>query len=461
MANEKVRLSNNFIPEVIKSMLTNKKILLICKDHLQYQYLHTEAQKKVVKYIFEMTDLNPDSTPPLGVIEQQYSKDEEVRTLLVQIKKADILGKETYIIEALETFLRNAMFMKSYHEVGDLFQAGKHQKAIEMYASEAHKIVNFNFRPNYYQEVFRDYDKRQAERKIENGDKALLREKLSTGMHEVDVLLRGGYSKGTAFCVLARSGVGKSTYLRWAALANARLGKKVVYIQIEETEDECFVKFDSGWTGVSMSDMEFGDVPDEWKEKVGKARKTIMANGGRIYVISNEEFDSLTMEQARERIVDLMKVEGLDSVDMILFDYLEIMSTRGGGYNKSESGERRRREEIAKKMVNLAKEFKCVVGTATQSADVKPQDVENPDFKLTRSNISEFKNAVNAFSYFFTFNSTSEEYQKEIIRVYIDKLRKYHGGQTIKIYQSRKNGRFYDAKKTKEFFWDENKAQAA
>ena len=42
------RLSNDFIAELVKYCLSNKKVLEVCKKHLKFHYLVTEAQKKVV-----------------------------------------------------------------------------------------------------------------------------------------------------------------------------------------------------------------------------------------------------------------------------------------------------------------------------------------------------------------------------------------------------------------------------
>ena len=140
---------------------------------------------------------------------------------------------------------------------------------------------------------------------------------------------------------------------------------------------------------------------------------------------------------------------------MALFDYLELFTSRGK-YSNTEAGERKRRADIANKIVNIATDKVLggmVTGTMTQANDIKPDKWNNPEYNLTRSDISEYKAAINPFSYFFTFNQTSDERKNKIMRIYIDKLRKYFSGQTIRIYQAMEMSRFYDASETLKNFY--------
>jgi len=92
----------------------------------------------------------------------------------------------------------------------------------------------------------------------------------------------------------------------------------------------------------------------------------------------------------------------------------------------------------------------------TQANDIRPERFNNPDFVMTRSEISEFKGLIRPFSVFFSLNQTFDEYEAGVCRIYIDKLRKYKSGMTLKIYQSLTNSRFYDSHRTLSGFWDAN-----
>jgi hypothetical protein len=201
---------------------------------------------------------------------------------------------------------------------------------------------------------------------------------------------------------------------------------------------------------VSLSDMEMGNIPTDKLVKIQKAYKDILNTGGEIYVYASEQFDSLSIQKCREILLDIEK--NIGKVDLVIFDYLEKFTVDGKFYN-SESGERKRRAEIGDKITNISTEFSCSVLTAIQANDIKVADYNKPDFVLTRNNISEYKAAINPFSYFITINATDEEYEASNIRLYIDKLRNGKSGKTVRIYQSLNNGRFYDSHKTKEILY--------
>lgn len=442
------QLTGDFVVELLKAILTSSKVLEVCKKHLKYQYLLTEAQKKVLKFIFDTTSVT-NKVPTIGIIGQTYSTDDEVILLLTKIKKITIEKEQIEnILDTLEAYIIESRFRILYEKLGDLYNEGKKKEAFKLLTTESKEINEFHLKDSFYTTVFKDFGTRQEQR-VNNKDSILL-EKLTFGIHELDDLTRGGQNKGTSSLFLARSGIGKSTYLRWMGLCNARLGRRVVHFQGEGTEKECLDAYDAGWTSIDLHDIEFGTIPESKKLKIQKAQRDILSNGGEIYVYASESFDSMSLNDCRDIMTDITTLHG--QIDLAIFDYLEIFTVKGQ-YGNSEASERKRREDIANKITNIATEFKCATATAAQAQDILPEKYNNPDFVLKRSHISEFKGMLKPFSYFFTFNNTDDEYQSEIIRIYVDKLRKYKSGQTIKIYQSRSNGRFYDSVKTlKEFY---------
>jgi len=442
-------LTSDFIAELIKSCLTDRKVLEICKKHLKYQFLFTESQKKVVKYIFETYDLT-NTIPTIGSIGQTFATNQEIITLLTKVKR--IVVEKDQILEILDTFeyfIRDSKFRILYDKIGDLYNDGKQKEAIELLDKESKEIHDFKLKDKLYTTVFAEYEQRQ-EKRVQQKD-SHLSEKLTFGVHELDDITRGGFLKGTSVLILARSGGFKSTDLRWIGLCNARLGRRVVHFQAEGSEKECLEAYDAGWTSINLHDIEFGILPDSKKAKIIKAQKDILSTGGEIYVYAAETFDSMSINDCRDILSDIVSLYG--EVDLVIFDYLEVMTVKGS-YGSSESSERKRREDIAQKMTNIAIEFKCGVVTATQAQDISPQMYNNPEFVLTRTHVSEFKNVVKPFSYFLTLNQCDDEYNSGQLRIWIDKLRKAKKpNKPIRIYQSLDNSRFYNAKKTLELLY--------
>ena len=436
------KLTGNFLIEVFKLSLVSESFLSISSKHLKYQYIPSEEYKWIWREIVNSYELE-GSTPTLGVLAERL-RDKDLGDLLVQIKNCKIGDNRDVVLKQLESYVKEAMFVELYQDIGETYNEGKKQEAIKLLSEKAESISKFSLIADKTKSVFQDFLKRNEERKVKDKDMQI---KIPFGIHPLDYYTKGGGSTGTSALFLALSGVGKTTLLRWIGLSSARSGYRVVHFQFEGTEQEALDGYDSAWTGVSWTDIEFGNIAQSKVKGVERVRQDIINGGGEIYVIASETFSSMTIEDCNERLEEIENKIG--KIDVVIFDYLEICETR-----RKYSDERDRREKIANSITNIATKFKCLACTATQANDVKPEKWNNPDFVLTRSDISEFKGALKPFSYFITLNQTKDEDENGVVRMYNDKFRKYKKGQVYKIFQSRENGRFYDSKKTLQYFWD-------
>jgi DnaB-like helicase C terminal domain len=448
------KLSKDYVYELIACCINNKKVLEIASTYLKYEYLETDAQKRVVKFLFETYALT-GNPPTFGSVSQTYSTNENIIALLKKVRDVKITDYiVNNVLDTFETFIKDVRFQQLYYKTTSLYNEGKQDEAIKILAMESTLIAEFNIKSKKYVEVFSQFEERMTQRERKAADDgAIMLERCTTGIHEFDQVTNGGFRKGTSFLLMARGGVGKSTYLRWVALCNARMGKVVVLFQGESTEDEALSTIDAAWTGVTIENIELSNIPSHLMLNIKRTKKEIQNRGGKVYVIAAEQFNRMTIEECDDILEEIEKIEG--RIDLALWDYLEIFSTKGS-WSKGESAERRRREDIGEKITNIGTKRKCATGTATQAADIPMDLVNNPDFVMTRNHASEFKNVIKPFSYFFTLNATNEEYDAQWLRIYLDKLRKHPGNRVIKIVQARESGRFYNAAETKNIFYDYN-----
>lgn len=444
------QLTDEFLVELLKSCLVSKKILDICILNLKNEYVPIEALKKIWKNIQTHYQLN-GTLPTFGILSEKIKDDDKAIEYLLQMKKLNVAEKKTEILQQFDTFIQRARFVDLYTKVGNEYQKGNKEEAISLLAEEAQKITESSIKEGAYTTVFSDFNSRQQERhKKQHHD---FYDKITFGIHPLDYYTNGGGDRGRSALFMARSGGFKSTLLKWIGISNARLGKRVVHFQCEGTEDECLEAYDAGWTAVDLSDIEFGQLPKKSENTIKQVNSDIIKSGGEIFVVAPEKIDSLYIDDCYETIIDIEKVYG--KVDLAIFDYLEIFNIKGKYYDK-ENGERKRRSDIANKITNIAALLNLLSISATQANNIIPEQYNNPDFVMTRNNVSEFKGSINPFSLFATLNQTDDEYESEIIRVHIDKLRKYKTNRTFKIYQSHNNSRFYDSKRTIGSFWDVN-----
>lgn len=442
------QLHADFIIEIIRCCYGSIKIAEIVLVNLKYEYLPNDTHKKILKYISNYFQVN-GKMPTFGLLGQTFQLDEPVLSDIALIKAIDISHiEEIYLLKELEIYIKKARFVILYDQVADLYNKGKHEEAINLQYQISTEIAQFEIKESTYSTILGGYDQRQEERLKSSADEnQILSQKCPFGIPEVDDWIGGGVSKGTAALYMARSGGGKSTALRWAGICNARLGNRIVHFQAEGSQRECEDAYDAAWTGIDLVNIELGEIPRAKQDQIKLTHKTLINTGGEIFIYAAESFDSMSMSDCRNILIDIIKKYG--NIDVVIFDYLELFTCKGA-YKTDDKGERLRREAVSNKMTNIATEFKAAVFTATQSNDIKEAQYDDPDFVMKRSHISEFKGAIKPFSYFITINQTSSEAERQEARLHADKLRKYKAGKTATIYQALNSSRFYNSEKTLE-----------
>ncbi len=442
-------INDSFLVELYKGCLTSKSFLEITRKHLQYHYIPNKFYKELYEKIIQQYDLL-NEPPTIGSLSQYFSDSEDILKILHQITNTQITNKQDIILGTFEKFIVNSKFREVYTQMADLHNSGKQEKAIELMAKESQLIANFTIKDSYYTTVYQAFLERNNERRKKEINQFDF--KVPFSIPPLDYYTKGGMNRGTSSLFMALSGKGKSTAMRWVGASAARLGYKVVHFQAEGTEEECLDTYDACWTSISLDDIEWGTIPADKIKAIEETRKKILASKGEVFIKASEQFDSMSLNDCNDVISDLERIHG--KIHLGIYDYAELFTVKGKFFN-SESGERQRRLEVANKITNTATVHKMCTLTSTQANDIKPVLVNNPDFYMTRSDLSEFKGLVKPFSNFITFNQTDDEEENGVIRLYNDKIRKAPRGQRYRIAQSLHNSRFCDNSRTLQMFWDE------
>jgi replicative DNA helicase len=260
----------------------------------------------------------------------------------------------------------------------------------------------------------------------------------------------GGPETGECVLWLGDSGAGKSQVLVSVGICAARQGFRVAHLQLEGTREQCLNRYDAAWTGTLYQDVKLGNITEKKMQVTKKIVKKLCKND--IIVSSEETFNAKTIVDVRRELKDMEKSYG--KIDVIIIDYLELLEV-GDGHNYSPSEERFRQAKIAKAMKMLAMEFNAVVHTATQSSSISDEQKQDPEFVITRAQLSEDKGKIRPFDIFITINQTRDEAKQEVMRLHTDKLRDYKNGDPIYICNNFAYSRFYDRKRTLNTDWDE------
>jgi len=446
------QLTDNFINELFKLSLRNKQVFEIARQHIKYNYLPSEPYKEIWQSMIEYYDLT-EKLMTIGLLSQKFSHKPKVIDVINNINKAQTPDADD-IVSQLETFIKNKMFIDAYDQLYEKFNKDDKQAAFELMGSVAEQLKNFQiFQKVGEHRVFADFNKRQDDRVTTLKQKAefLMKRKVPTGIYPLDRKLHGGIDKGDTMLILADSGVGKSKMLKHIGLSAARRGYRVVHIQAEGTLSEATEAYDAAIAGVTIHDIETGNLTKQQRQQIDDALHILTSQGGEIHIKAFEQFDSGNMRDVHAFCQQIQDKYG--EIDLIVLDYLDEVEPGDGRYFKNQDGLRLQKRASAKKFKNICVEFDSAGATATQANDIKDADKENPEFVLKRGNTSENKKLLQPFSYMVTLNRTSDEEQNNIMRLYIDKIRKYAASnRLIHIVTNFEHERFYNHKKTMQKF---------
>ena len=445
-------LASNFVTELLAIALSKRTIFDIVRQYMKFSYFQIESEKKLWQWVTNRYD-KTGKIPTIGQIQQQFSEDESVLEKVAEISDVEIdeenVGSEEVILDTFERFIKKMKFLEANDKITDYYNQGKKDQAWDMFVKYADEFSKFSIQDAKFETVFGDFAKRQAQRQSEDYN---FRFKIPTGIDEVDYRLggeTGGPETGECVLWLGDSGAGKSQVLVHCGVSAARQGHRVAHFQLEGTKEQCLNRYDAAWTGTLYSEVKLGNIPAK-KMEVSK-RIINKLKRSDIIVSSEETFNAKTLVDVRRELKEMEKSYG--KIDVIIIDYLELLEV-GDGHNYSPSEERFRQAKLAKGMKMLAMEFNAVVHTATHSSNIPEECKNDPEFVITRAQLSEDKGKIRPFDIFITINQTRDEMKEEIMRLHTDKLRDYKNGDPIHICNNFAYARFYDRKRTMEMDWD-------
>jgi KaiC/GvpD/RAD55 family RecA-like ATPase len=444
-------LTNNFLIDLFKQAFYRKDVCEVIVSEVKYSFIPKELNeyKLVLKGIIETYKVL-NKLPTIGAISQKYSSNEKVQELLVKIRDSK-LGEIKEIISELEIYIKRVRFQLMYDEVAELFEKGQDEKALDLTVKESLEITNFTLigGKGKFQKVFDGFENRIKQRQEESmQDK--VRELIPSGVDPIDDLIEGGWGEGETALWIMRSGVGKSTALKYSGLHAARLGFPVLHIQLEGTEKEAQLKYDQVWTALSYSKLRTGEVEGNLLKKLYRISHEMKAKQRDVSLYAPGQFDEMTMKDIRDLIIEYKKVEGIYP-KLLIIDSIDLAHPGDGyKYGVDTQSIKMKIQNSAKKLKNIVSEFEGLRAVvATQTSDIAFEKWNDPEFFITRSNSMGDRNIANSFTYVFTGNQTQDEYEENVMRIYVDKLRH----QKVKkkwfyISTAFGNGRFYDRQGT-------------
>jgi replicative DNA helicase len=186
---------------------------------------------------------------------------------------------------------------------------------------------------------------------------------VSSGFPELDGLT-AGFQKGDMILIAARPSMGKTTFaLNLAEYAALREGKSVAVFSLEMSKEQLSYKLLCSEANVDMSKLRSGSLEDKDWENIAKASGPLAA--AKIFI---DDTAGTSVMDMRSKCRKLKMEHG---IDMILIDYLQLMS---GSNTESRQQEV---SEISRSIKALAKEMECPVIALSQLSRAPEQRADH------------------------------------------------------------------------------------
>ncbi|GIM28956.1 replicative DNA helicase [Clostridium polyendosporum] len=186
---------------------------------------------------------------------------------------------------------------------------------------------------------------------------------VSSGFRDLDAKT-SGFQKGDMVLIAARPSMGKTTFaLNIAEHAALRDGKSVVIFSLEMSKEQLAYKLLCSEANVDMLKLRTGNLEDKDWENIARAAGPLAA--AKIYIDDTAGVSVMEMRSKCRRL----KIEY--GIDLILIDYLQLMSGSGGESRQQEVS------EISRSIKALAKEMQCPVVALSQLSRAPEQRADH------------------------------------------------------------------------------------
>lgn len=440
-------LSPNFVEEMLKLAFANRSFAAMVIDNLDLSNFPRELGgcKAMLKVLSDEMNRN-GGLATLGMVEMAYPNNKDVLKKIEDIKKLKVPEFEP-MVKQLETFIKRQTFVAVQLQISDMYNEGKPDEAMALLEKKMYEINSFSLIKNrgkftrIYRDLIKDINSIQMEAEDESK-----RTKLPTGITTIDELTDGGIPRQDTALFIMRSGVGKSTWLKYVGWYNTSIAHNhVLHVQLEGGKKEATVKYDQMLANTTYSKIMRGDIPEEAYSRLKAIVNRAITVNSDIDVYASDEMMDVTVADLIQAIEDYKKEYGYYP-DLICIDSIDLMLT---GENKKIDFDpnfiKYRLQKVAQRLKDIAKRYDCVIWTVTQTGDIPFELWNNPQWVITRQNTEGDRTLVKPFSFVFTGNITIEEGKARLARVFCDKLRNYkNNGIIVRIPTNYENGFFYD-----------------
>lgn len=392
--------------DMLNLCLTDQEFMIQAQRLIEPGYFTSSYHRSIYKIISENMR-NYLTRPTLAVLEEELSREYAQAEYLQAVAELEevadderyklALRSREYIMDKMIKFAKMQAMKSAIHNVVAMVSEDRWDDIEEEFRKALLVSPNIELGTSF----FRDVDARYQRLLNETEGEAF-----TLGFQSIDNQLNGGIRRKEIGMVFAPPGVGKSLWLAHASIANARRGKRVLYVSLEMAEDRIANRMDSMTTHIPIAETLVKHV--EVKRKLGLLFSAWGENEVRI-----KEFPpgAMKMEDLKAYIHQLKVHEGWVP-DLLVLDYIDEAKSDA----RLESYEAQMR--LTRSFRGLMVEMNMAGLTATQS-NRKARDVE----VITDAEIGDSYGKVRIVDGMWSINQRDDEKAFGLARIYVVKHR--------------------------------------
>lgn len=337
---------------VLRSFFTNDRYMRQVVPYIELDYFENENRvifKNFVKYVAKY-NARPSLEEFKITCREENSLSSEVCEKLDRLFRP-VEAQHQWLIDKTESWCKYRAIFNAIVQSVDVVN-GNHDKLTTGVLPELFtKALAVSFDPD----IGHDYTE-NAEDRFEYYHR--VEQKIPFDLEIFNLLTKGGLSKKTLTIFMAGPAVGKSQFMCHMAASTLSLGKNVLYISMEMSEEDLGERIDANLFDMSsdkiesMSKSKFMQKIDDIKQKttgklIIKQYPTSQAHAGHFRSLLNE-----------------LKLKKEFEPDMIILDYLNICAS--SRFKAGAKGSYETVKGIAEEVRGLAVEFNVPIVSATQ-----------------------------------------------------------------------------------------------
>ena len=347
---EEIILKNLFVSDTF-----TRKVI----PYLEEEYFTDRSERLVYKqigeYFMKYNECPTHEALSIQINDLSGHNDEEIKNALTVVNQCKTNTEETphdFLVDETEKWCKDRAIYNAVMESIQIID-----KSSSREKGEIPDILKDALSVSFDQHIGHDFIEDADDRFISYNT---VEDKLPFDLEMMNKITKGGLPNKTLNVIMAGTGVGKSLFMCHCAANNLMMGKNVLYISMEMSEEKIAERIDANLMNLPI--QELSNLPKDMYDK--KVKSIRDKTTGKLIV---KEYPTASAHTGHFRhLLQELNLKKDFIPDIIYLDYLNICSSarmRAGANVNSYTMVK----SIAEELRGLAVEFKLPIMTATQT----------------------------------------------------------------------------------------------